>query len=111
MPGLPVTIGASVVVTPGAAAAPDTGSIIAVLPPTVTAGGMPLATSGSICLMVNSVTGVPYPLVIGPVGSSAGVRVTGRGLVRTGDRIPSPPGVLLVIGPPAATFLTDGWPP
>jgi len=111
VPGLPVTIGASVVVTPGAAGAPDTGSIIAVLPPPVMAGGMPLATSGSICLMVNSVTGVPYPLVIGPVGSSSGVRVAGRGLVRMGDRIPSPPGVLLVIGPPAATFVTDGWPP
>jgi len=111
MPGPPVTIGASVIVTPGAAGAPDSGTIIAVLPPFVTAGGMPLATSGSICTMVNSVTGVPYPLVIGPVGSSTGVLVAGRGLVRMGDRIPSPPGVLLVLGPPATTTVTDGWPP
>jgi len=111
MPGPPVSIGASVVVTPGAAGAPDSGTIIAVLPPVVTAGGLPLATSGSICMMVNSVTGVPYPLVIGTVGASTGVTVTGRGLVRVGDRIPSPPGVLLVLGPPAAGFVTDGWPP
>lgn len=111
MPGSPVTIGATVVVTPGAAGAPDSGTIIAVLPPVVLAGGMPLATSGSICMMVNSVSGVPYPLVVGTVGSSAGVTVGGRGLVRVGDRIPSPPGILLVVGPPAATFVTDGWPP
>lgn len=110
MPGPPVTVGASVMVTPGAAGPPDTGAIIAVLPPVVTAGGMPLATSGSICQMVNSVTGVPYPLVIGPAASS-GVSVAGRALVRLGDRIPSPPGVLLVLGPPAATSVLDTWPP
>ncbi|MEV8377685.1 hypothetical protein AB0P21_33410 [Kribbella sp. NPDC056861] len=110
MPGLPVTVGASVLVTPGAAGAPDSGTIMVVLPPYLTAGGMPLATSGSICLMVNSFTGVPYPLVIGPLASS-GVKVGGKGLVRVGDRIPSPPGVLVVLGPPAATYLTDGWPP
>jgi hypothetical protein len=111
MPGLPVTVGAAVMVTPGAAGAPDSGTILVVLPPFVSAGGLPLATSGSICLMVNSVTGVPYPLVIGPFGSSSGVRVAGKALVRVGDRIPSPPGVLTVLGPPAATFVSDGWPP
>jgi hypothetical protein len=110
MPGLPVSIGASVIVTPGAAGAPDSDTIIAVLPPFITAGGMPLATSGSICMMVNSFSGVPYPLVIGPLGSS-GVRVAGKALVRMGDMIPSPPGVLTVIGPPAATFVADSWPP
>jgi uncharacterized Zn-binding protein involved in type VI secretion len=110
MPGLPVSIGASVIVTPGAAGAPDSGTIIAVLPPFITAGGMPLATTGSICMMVNSFSGVPYPLVIGPLGSS-GVRVAGNALVRMGDMIPSPPGVLTVVGPPAATFVTDSWPP
>jgi uncharacterized Zn-binding protein involved in type VI secretion len=110
MPGLPVSIGASVIVTPGAAGAPDSGTIIAVLPPFITAGGMPLATTGSICMMVNSFSGVPYPLVIGPLGSS-GVRVAGNPLVRMGDMIPSPPGVLTVVGPPAATFVTDSWPP
>lgn len=110
MPGMPVSIGCSVMVTPGAAGPPDTGTILVVLPPWVTAGGMPLATSGSICLMVNSVSGVPYPLVIGPLGST-GIRVGGRALVRMGDSIPSPPGVLTVIGPPAATWVTDGWAP
>lgn len=110
MPGPPVSIGAAVVVTPGAAGAPDSGTIVAVLPPVITAGGMPLATSGSICMMVNSVTGIPYPLVIGPLGS-AGVRVAGRPLVRLGDRIPSPPGVLTILGPPAATFVNDTWAP
>jgi hypothetical protein len=110
MPGPPVTVGAAVVVTPGAAGPPDSGTIVAVLPPVILAGGLPLATAGSICTMVNSVTGVPYPLVVGPVASS-GVRVAGRALVRVGDRIPSPPGLLLVLGPPAATFVTDSWPP
>ena len=110
MPGMPVSIGAMVVVTPGATGAPDTGTITAVLPPFVTANGMPLATSGSICTMVNSLTGVPYPLVIGPL-ASLGVKVGGKALVRMGDRIPSPPGVLTILGPPAAPFITDKWAP
>jgi hypothetical protein len=110
MPGSPVSIGAMVVVTPGAAGAPDTGTIVGIFPPVITAGGLPLATSGSLCTMVNSLSGVPYPLVIGPLASS-GVSVGGRGLVRTFDRIPSPPGILTILGPPAAPFVTDGWPP
>ncbi len=110
MPGPPVSIGAAVVVTPGAAGAPDSGTIVAILPPFITAGGMPLATAGSICTMVNSVTGIPYPLVIGPL-ASGGVRVGGKALVRMGDRIPSPPGVLVILGPPAATFVNDLWGP
>ena len=111
MPGPPVTIGATVVVTPGAAGVPDTGVITLVPPPFVTAGGLPLATSGSLCTVINSVTGFPYPLVIGAVGGSAGVRVAGRSLVRVGDRIPSPPGVLVVMGPPATVTVSDGWGP
>ncbi|WP_344250062.1 hypothetical protein [Isoptericola hypogeus] len=107
---MPVSIGASVVVMPGVTGAPDTGTIVAVLPPVITANGMPLATTGSICTMVNSVSGVPYPLVIGQPAST-GVTVGGRGLVRTLDRIPSGSGVLLVLGPPAATFVVDGWAP
>jgi hypothetical protein len=71
---------------------------------------MPLATSGSLCLMVNSVWGVPYPLVIGPLAST-GVTVGGQALVRMGDNIPSPPGILTIVGPPAAPFLTDQSPP
>lgn len=110
MPGPPVTIGCQVVVSPGASGPPDTGTIVGIFPPVVTAGGMPLATSGSMCMMVNSVWGFPYPVVIGPLGSS-GVRVGGRPLVRMGDLIPSPPGVLTVLGPPAAPFVSDGWPP
>lgn len=111
MPGPPVSIGAMVLVTPGAAGPPDTGTIMVVLPPVIIAGGLPLATAGSICLMVNSLTGIPYPLVIGSVGTSAGVSVAGRGLVRIGDRIPSPPGVLLVLGPPATPTVLDSSPP
>jgi hypothetical protein len=110
MPGPPVSIGAAVTVTPGAAGPPDSGFIVAVLPPVILAGGLPLATSGSICTMVNSLSGVPYPLVIGPLAST-GVRVAGRALVRVGDLIPSPPGVLTVLGPPAAPFITDRWAP
>ena len=86
------------------------GTIVAVFPPVIVAAGMPLATSGSLCMMVNSVWGFPYPVVIGAPASS-GVTVAGRGLVRVGDRIPTPPGVLLVLGPPAAPFLTDLSPP
>ena len=111
MPGFPVTLGTAVIVTPGAAGPPDSGVITVILPPYLMAGGMPLATTGSICLMVNSLSGIPYPLVIGPVGASAGVQMAGRGLVRMGDRIPSPPGILTILGPPAAPFVTDLWGP
>lgn len=93
-------------VSPGASGPPDTGTIIVILPPVITANGMPLATSGSICMMVNSVWGFPYPLVIGPLASS-GVTVSGRALVRMGDNIPSPPGILTILGPPAAPFVID----
>lgn len=110
MPGSPVTIGCAVVVTPGATGAPDTGTIVGIFPPVVTANGMPLATSGSLCLMINSLTGIPYPLVIGPLGST-GVTVGGRGLVRMLDNIPSPPGILTILGPPAAPFVIDQSPP
>lgn len=110
MPGSPVTTGCSVMITPGASGPPDTGTIIMVLPPFITAGGMPLATAGSLCLMINSVWGFPYPLVIGPLASS-GVMVGGRALVRMGDNIPTPPGIMTILGPPAAPFINDQWPP
>lgn len=110
MPGSPVSIGCSVIVTPGAAGPPDTGVITAVFPPFITANGLPLATTGSLCTMINSLSGVPYPLIIGPIASS-GVGIGGRALVRTLDRIPSPPGILLILGPPAAPFIVDQWPP
>ena len=99
-----------VVVTPGATGAPDSGVIVGILQSTLTVAGLPLAVSGSICMMVNSLTGVPYPLVIGPL-ASAGVSVGGMALVRVGDQIPSPPGILSILGPPAAPFVTDGNPP
>jgi hypothetical protein len=108
MAGPPVSIGALVVLTPGAAGPPDSGVILAVLPPFITAKGLPLATAGSLCQMVNSLTGVPYVVPIGPLASS-GVAVAGRALVRLGDSIPTPPGVLTVLGPPAAPFITDTW--
>ena len=108
MPGPPVSIGCAVLVTPGLAGAPDSGIITTVLQATVTAGGMPLATAGSICQMVNSVTGAPYPLVIGSAGASTGIKVQGQPLVRIGDQIPSGPGVLMILGPPAAPFVSDG---
>jgi uncharacterized Zn-binding protein involved in type VI secretion len=106
MPGPPVSIGCAVVVSPGAAGPPDSGVIVAITQATVTAGGLPLATTGSICQMVNSLSGAPYPLPIGPVGST-GVTIEGQKLVRVGDQIPSGPGVLSIIGPPAAPFVND----
>jgi hypothetical protein len=110
MSGLPVTIGCSVLITPGASGPPDMGTIVGIFPPLITANGMPLATSGSLCLMINSVWGFPYPLVIGPLGSS-GVLVSGKALVRMGDMIPTPPGVLTVLGPPATATIVDTSPP
>jgi hypothetical protein len=110
MPGSPVTIGCNVMVTPGASGPPDTGTIVGIFQTLATASGMPLATSGSLCLMINSVWGFPYPLVIGPLGS-IGVTINGMSLVRMGDMIPSPPGILTVVGPPAAPFITDSSAP
>lgn len=110
MSGRPVTINCKVTITPGASGPPDTGTILGILPPVITANGRPLATSGSICLMVNSLSGVPYPLVIGPTGSS-GVRVAGRALVRMGDQILTPSGMLSILGPPAPGSFIDSWPP
>ena len=107
MPGPPVSIGCAVVLSPGAAGPPDSGVIVAVLQTAVTANGQPLATSGSICQMINSLSGVPYPLPIGP-GGSTGITVQGQALVRLGDQIPSGPGVLAILGPPAAPFVSDG---
>ncbi len=111
MSGPPVSLGCVVIVTPGAAGPPDTGAIISVPQSTVTAGGLPVAVSGSICQMVNSVSGAPYPLTIGSTGASTGVTVAGAALVRLGDQIPSGPGVLMVVGPPAAPFVIDGSAP
>ena len=110
MPGSPVSIGAAVIITPGAAGPPDSGVIVGIFPPVITANGMPLATTGSLCQMINSLSGVPYPLVIGPL-ASGGVTAGGRALVRMGDRIPTPPGILMILGPPAAPFINDQWPP
>jgi hypothetical protein len=106
MPGPPVTIGCAVVLTPGAAGPPDSGFISVITQTVVTAAGMPLATVGSICQMVNSLSGVPYPLPIG-AGGSPSVQISGTGLVRMGDMIPSGPGVLMILGPPAAPFMND----
>jgi hypothetical protein len=86
---------------------PDSGTIIFVSPGGPTAGGMPLAMTGALCLMVNSVSGVPYPLPIGPLSPSQ-ARAGGQPLVRIGDAIPSGPGVLTILGPPAAPFINDG---
>lgn len=106
MPGPPVSIGCAVVVSPGAAGPPDSGVIVSVLQTMATANGMPLATSGSICQMVNSLSGAPYPLPIGQGGSTA-VTIGGQALVRLGDQIPSGPGIMVILGPPAAPFVTD----
>lgn len=108
MPGPPVSIGCSVLLSPGAAGPPDSGVITVVLQTAAVADGMPLAVTGSVCMMVNSVSGVPYPLPIGPAGASTGVRIDGQALVRLGDRIPSGPGILTILGPPAAPYVSDG---
>ena len=106
MPGPPVSMGCAVVLSPGAAGPPDSGFISVITQTIATASGMQLATVGSICQMVNSVSGVPYPLPIGN-GGSGSVSINGMALVRMGDQIPSGPGVLMILGPPAAPFVTD----
>jgi hypothetical protein len=42
---------------------------------------------------------------------SSGVMIAGMALVRMGDMIPSPPGILTIIGPPAAPFVMDNSAP
>ena len=106
MSGPPVSIGCAVLLSPGAAGPPDSGVITTVLQTVATAGGLPLAVAGSLCQMVNSISGVPYVLPIGQGGSSS-VLVAGQPLVRMGDMIPSGPGVLTILGPPAAPYLLD----
>lgn len=106
MPGPPVSMGCAVVLSPGASGPPDSGVIVAIIQAIATANGMPLATVGSICQMVNSVSGVPYPLPIGS-GGSGSVNINGMALVRLGDQIPSGPGILAILGPPAAPFVND----
>ena len=106
MPGPAVSIGCAVTLTPGAAGPPDSGFITVITQAAVTANGMPLATVGSMCQMINSVSGVPYVLPIGPGGSSS-FKIDGMALVRVGDQIPSGPGVLLIIGPQAAPNVID----
>ena len=107
----PVTIGCAVLLSPGAAGPPDSGVITMVPQAFMMANGMPLATSSSMCQMINSVTGVPYPLPIGALGSSSSLTIGGQGLVRLGDQIPSGPGVLMILGPPASPAFLDSGPP
>lgn len=107
MPGPFVTVGCNVMLTPGAAGPPDMGVITVIPQANLTVGGQPVAVAGSMCLMTNSISGVPYMLPIGPLGSS-GVIVAGQPAVRVGDQIPTPPGVMMIIGPPAGTFASDG---
>jgi hypothetical protein len=46
-------------------------------------------------------------LPIGPAGGSSSFKIDGMALVRMGDQIPSGPGILLIVGPPAAPFMID----
>jgi uncharacterized Zn-binding protein involved in type VI secretion len=110
MPGPVVSIGCAVLLSPGAAGPPYSGVITTVMQVVATAGGLPLATAGSLCQMVNSLSGVPYVLPIGN-GGSASVKVAGQALVRMGDMIPSGPGVMTILGPPAAPYVIDSGAP
>jgi uncharacterized Zn-binding protein involved in type VI secretion len=101
-----VSIGCAVILSPGAAGPPDSGVITVITQTVATAGGMPLAVTGSMCQMVNSLSGAPYVLPIGQGGSS-GVTINGQALVRLGDQIPSGPGVMMILGPPAAPYVSD----
>lgn len=103
--GMPVSYGCSVMLSPGMSGPPDSGTITVITSVSPAASGQPLATLGSICLMVNSLTGVPYTL---PIGKSPSlVTASSQALVRTGDSIQSGPGMLTIIGPPAAAWVND----
>ncbi len=106
MPGMPVTIGCALLLSPGMAGAPDMGVIIAVTQVTATAGGMPLAVQGSSCQFIHSVTGVPYVLPIG-APLAKGITIDNLPVIRMGDFCPTGPGIVQVIGPPAAPYLND----
>ncbi len=107
----PVTIGCAVILSPGAAGPPDSGVVTFVPQSAVSASGMPLAVSGSLCQMINSVSGAPYQLPIGTLGASTGVVIDGNALVRLGDQIVSGSGVMSILGPPASPTVLDGAPP
>lgn len=106
MPGPPVSMGCAVLLSPGAAGPPDSGVILMVPQLSLIAGGMPLAVVGSLCQMVNSISGVPYMLPI-TSGGSASVSLNGQALLRMGDVVPAGPGMLTLLGPPAAPYVTD----
>ena len=106
MPGPPVTVGCAVVLSPGAAGPPDSGFITIIPQSILTAGGLPVAVVGSSCQMVNSISGAPYVLPISS-GGSTGVSVNGQALIRVGDMIPAGPGILTILGPPAAPYVND----
>jgi hypothetical protein len=90
---------------PGLSGPPDTGTVIFVPPGGPTADGQPLAVAGSLCLMINSVWGFPYPMPIGP--STSQVLAAGQTLIRVGDMISAGPGVMTILGPPAAPNVID----
>ncbi len=106
MPGMPVTIGCALMLSPGMAGPPDTGIIIAVTQVTAMASGMPIAVQGSTCQFINSLSGVPYVL---PIGAPLvpGVKIDNLPVIRMGDMCPTGPGIVQVLGPPAAPYLTD----
>lgn len=106
MPGPPVTIGCAVILSPGLSGPPDSGTITMIPPGGPTANGQLLALPGSICNMINSVWGFPYVMPIGPLTPSQ-AKSSGQPLVRVGDAIPSGPGVMTILGPPALPTLTD----
>lgn len=111
MPGPPVTLFAVVSLTPGAAGPPDAGVLAKIPPPHVKANGMPLATVGSTCVMINSASGVPYMVNIPALGASIGCTVNGKALVRLGDRFVVGSGILVIAGLPPMPTLTDMFPP
>lgn len=106
MPGGPVTIGCVVVLSPGVSGPPDNGVIVSVPNRIASSGGMPLATTGAVCQMVNSISGILYSLSIG-AGGSAGSAVGGHALLRVGDQIPSGAAMLTIVGPPVSGAIQD----
>jgi len=107
--GKPLAVLMTPVIFTPAGAPPDNGFITTITQQVVTVNGMQVATVGSICTMVNSVTGVPYPLPI-PPGGSSGVKILGQQVIRMGDVIPAGGGVL-TIGMLPQPILSDNFPP
>jgi len=95
-----------VILNPGSSGVPDNGVIVSIPTSLAVSGGMPLATTGSLCQMVNSISGALYSLQIASGGSTSAA-VGGNALIRVGDQIVLGSATLTILGPPVSAAIQD----